>query len=159
MNTVRVLLVRRCKSKTEVLLVFEKEQKKQTEDGKTFSKRAGCGLPGGRVQGDLAPHETAVKELKEETGLSATVYPEPILTIKKENGTNVIIFGAIKPKGELKPQDPQIVGARWINWGDLQESVSGNRPAINFNDTAYPVYRYMRLFCLNQNVETFIQHA
>jgi len=95
-----------------------------------YHPTASWGLPGGWLDKDEAPAECALRELKEETGLSAILGPVVLVThevIPPHIG--IAYMAKIKP-GEIQLSS-EIISAAWFNPDDLPEPIlSFTRDAI-----------------------------
>lgn len=111
-------------------------------------KASGCWMfPGGHVDPDEAPHEAALREVLEETGVRATIQPTtsplPGMTVHPLPIVVAEIPAPAKPERPGKPAEPphhhldmlylgtadstqplahqeqEVHGARWVSCGDL----------------------------------------
>ena len=112
-STVRVLVE---DPSGRVLLVSEKEGKiiDYGLNNKPIRKRRGTGLPGGGVQKGETLQKAALRELQEETGITADIEPEPVYEEWKRS-SKVYVFRATNPRGEIKVKSEEnIVAAFWV---------------------------------------------
>lgn len=131
-STVRVLVE---DSSGRVLLVSEKEGKiiDYSGNNKPIRKRRGTGLPGGRVKAGETLWKAAVRELFEETGITADVDPEPVFEEWKRS-SRVYVFRATNPRGEIKVKSEEnIVAAFWV-------SPARAHGAFKHDGVDYPAY-------------------
>lgn len=134
-STVRVVVK---DSSGRVLLVSEGGDKVigMSARNRPICKRRGTGLPGGHVQDGESPREAAIRELQEETGLTADIELEPIyeelkilqkVTVSRvvnpegevretKSSRRVVVFLAVNPRGEIKiNREEDIVAAFWVH--------------------------------------------
>lgn len=133
--TVRVRLL---DDKERVLLVLERGDKTVIAGVRSFVKPAGWGLPGGRTRAHKGetPYEAAVRELREETGITAEINPEPTFKNAAGEDHEIWMFEAKNPHGEPAAVDPEehILTARWIDWKTVYDS-------FLYEGMSYPVYK------------------
>jgi predicted NUDIX family NTP pyrophosphohydrolase len=126
-----VLLFRRCRSDTEVLLI---------RPGGPFWKNRDVGawmIPKGMVEPGEAPQEAALREFFEETGTALGVVPFPLATVRQAGGKLVEAFAvegdldvtAINsidfalewpPKSGRIKHFPEAEEARWMTLGEAR---------------------------------------
>jgi len=81
-------------------------------------------LPGGRVERDERPHDAAVRETKEETGIATVV--ERLVAVDASDRRGVsFIYAAHPTGGELEPQLGEIAEAGWVERAEI--AASGSR--------------------------------
>jgi ADP-ribose pyrophosphatase YjhB (NUDIX family) len=95
-------------------------------------------LPGGRVERAERPHDAAVRETREETGIEATVDRLVAVDVSDRDGVS-FIYAATAVGGELEPQLGEIAEAGWVERSEI--AASGSRlhrllVAIEAVDTA-----------------------
>jgi ADP-ribose pyrophosphatase YjhB (NUDIX family) len=95
-------------------------------------------LPGGRVERAERPHDAAVRETREETGIEATVVRLVAVDASDRDGVS-FIYAATLAGGELEPQLGEIAEAGWVERSEI--AGSGSRlhrllAAIEAVDTA-----------------------
>jgi len=104
------------------------------DDGRVLLVRRGkdpyrdhWSLPGGSIEDGEPPAAAAIRELLEETGLTATLVPEPVDRVELSHidaasGTatrfHISVFLARAPRGRLRPGD-DASDAAWVAPGDL----------------------------------------
>jgi len=125
-----------------VLLVLENGEKTVVRGSESFVKPPGWGLPGGRMNDkkDKNPHDTANRELWEETGLTADIDPEPVFKIPAGEDHEVWLFLARNPRGEITITDPYIITAKWTDWKWVQPDEFG-RAYVEYEGKQWPVYK------------------
>lgn len=75
-------------------------------------------LPGGRIERDETPHDGAVRETLEETGIRVVV--DRLLLVDARRGRNVsFIFRGSLIGGVLDPQFGEIAEAGWVDRGEI----------------------------------------
>jgi 8-oxo-dGTP diphosphatase len=97
------------------------------DDGRVLLVRAAYrdawGLPGGLLDRHEEPHETAVREAREEVGLRVVVTGEPIADVDVRLRKVDLIFPAVVADGvdpdSAAPQPPEIVECRWFGLDEL----------------------------------------
>ena len=111
-----------------VLLVLERGDKMVERGNGSFLKPSGWGLAGGRMNPakDKTPRDTAIRELREETGLTADIDSEPVFKIPAGEDHEVWMFLARNPRGEITITDPHIITAKWVDWKWVQPDEFGN---------------------------------
>lgn len=83
-------------------------------------------LPGGRVERGETPHEAAVRETKEETGLSVTV--DRLLLVDAHRAKDVsFLFAAHVTGGRMAPQLGEIAEVGWVG----REEISLTSPGLH----------------------------
>ena len=75
-------------------------------------------LPGGRVERGERPHDAAVRETREETGMEATVDRLVAVDASDRDGVS-FIYTARALGGDLEPQLGEIAETGWIPRGEL----------------------------------------
>lgn len=95
-----------------------------------FHPKTPWGLPGGWLGRDESPEQCALRELREETGLTAVIGP-PIQTTYENNGPNHIgisYLGWVNG-GNLKLNN-EILEAKWVEMDNLPKMFSFTHHAI-----------------------------
>lgn len=80
-------------------------------------------LPGGRVERDERPHDAAVRETREETGIEAAVQRLVAIDVSDRDGVS-FIYAASPSGGELEPQLGEISEAGWVDRAEIADSGS-----------------------------------
>ena len=90
------------------------------------------GLPGGSIEKGETPKQAAVREFKEETGI--TINEENLVEVLRcdadDSGTPVITFFCKFPGGNLNPH-PGEAPCQWLSWGFLTNPHFGAYPEHN----------------------------
>jgi len=81
-------------------------------------------LPGGRVERGETPHQAAVREAREETGLD--VVPDRLVLVdaRKSSDTS-FVFAAHVTGGELEPQLGEIAEVGWLHRDEIAATSRG----------------------------------
>ena len=75
-------------------------------------------LPGGRIERDETPHDGAVRETREETGLEVVL--ERLLLVDARHGRAVsFVFSGRAVGGELEPQLGEIAEVGWLERDEI----------------------------------------
>ena len=88
------------------------------------------GFPKGHIEENETEEETAVREVKEETGIDVEIlsgqrYSEEYIT-DKGNQKEVVYFIAKKIDGKEKPQDGEVTEIEWLNFEEAIEKITYN---------------------------------
>lgn len=76
-------------------------------------------LPGGRVEQSETPHEAAVRETREETGIEVTV--DRLVLVDAHRRRNVSFVYVGRPVGgDLAPQFGEIAEVGWLDRGEIE---------------------------------------
>lgn len=75
-------------------------------------------LPGGRIERSETPHQAAVRETREETGLEVTV-DRLVLVDGHRRGTVSFVFSGRLVGGELSPQFGEIAEVGWLGRDEI----------------------------------------
>lgn len=101
------------------------------EDGKVLivkQKEGTIGFPKGHVEQDETEEETAIREVKEETGVDIKIIPgyRYVTTYKSKINTvkELIIFLARKVSGQETPQEAEIANVEWVNLNEANEKLT-----------------------------------
>jgi 8-oxo-dGTP diphosphatase len=81
-------------------------------------------LPGGRLESGETPVEALLREVKEETGLTAKII-QMTGKYRREDGTVARVYAA-KARGKLAGASLEIVEQRWVPVLEAKEMVSSN---------------------------------
>jgi ADP-ribose pyrophosphatase YjhB (NUDIX family) len=75
-------------------------------------------LPGGRVERGETPHQAAVREAREETGLDVVLDRLVLVDARKASGTSFVFAGHVTG-GELEPQLGEIAEVGWLHRDEI----------------------------------------
>ena len=90
-------------------------------------------LPGGRIERGETPHDGAVRETLEETGLAVAV--ERLLLVDARRGRDTsFVFAAHLVEGELAPQFGEIAEAGWVERDEIAASSAPLRQLLDLLD-------------------------
>jgi 8-oxo-dGTP pyrophosphatase MutT (NUDIX family) len=81
-------------------------------------------LPGGRLESGETPIEAVLREVKEETGLTAEIL-QMTGKYRREDGTVARVYAA-KARGKLVGASEEILEQRWVPVLEAKEMVSSN---------------------------------
>jgi len=81
-------------------------------------------LPGGRVERGETPHEAAVREAREETGLDVVLDRLALVDARRARDTS-FIFAAHVTGGELEPQLGEIAEVGWLDRDEIAATSRG----------------------------------
>ncbi len=101
-----------------VVVVLENEAKQVLMLNHVFHPDAPWGLPGGWLGRDEDPAVGALRELKEETGLSAEIVA-PVLLSHEPRPAHIGIAYLARPISAEITLSAEIIEARWVNKDDL----------------------------------------
>jgi ADP-ribose pyrophosphatase YjhB (NUDIX family) len=82
-------------------------------------------LPGGRVERNEPPHEAAMREAREETGIIVRVVRLVLVDARYASGVN-FIFAAEAVGGVLEPQFGEIAEVGWLD----RDEIARTSPAL-----------------------------
>jgi ADP-ribose pyrophosphatase YjhB (NUDIX family) len=93
------------------------------EDGRILVVRTtylgpGWMLPGGRVERDETPHDAAVRETREETGLETRVDRLALVDARPGRDVSFVFLGTVVG-GELDPQQGEIAEVGWLGRDEI----------------------------------------
>jgi 8-oxo-dGTP diphosphatase len=80
-------------------------------------------LPGGRVERGERPHDAAVRETREETGIDARVERLVAVDVSHRDGVS-FVYSAARTGGDLAPQLGEISEAGWVRRDEIAASAS-----------------------------------
>jgi ADP-ribose pyrophosphatase YjhB (NUDIX family) len=98
-------------------------------------------LPGGRVERGETPHEAAIREAREETGLDVVLDRLALIDARRARDTSFIFAGHVTG-GELEPQLGEIAEVGWIGRDEIAASSRALDRLIAFMDGEF---RYLGL--------------
>jgi ADP-ribose pyrophosphatase YjhB (NUDIX family) len=98
-------------------------------------------LPGGRVERGETPHEAAIRETREETGLDVVLDRLVLVDARKARDTSFVFAGHVTG-GELDPQLGEIAEAGWLGRDEIAATSRGTDRLIGFMDGEF---RYLGL--------------
>ena len=81
-------------------------------------------LPGGRVERGETPHEAAVRETREETGLDVVLDRLALVDARKASDTSFVFAGHVTG-GELEPQLGEIAEVGWLHRDEIAATSRG----------------------------------
>jgi 8-oxo-dGTP pyrophosphatase MutT (NUDIX family) len=93
-------------------------------------------FPKGHVEKKETEHETALREIKEETGLSVTIIDgfRETLSYSPKAGVwkEVVYFIAGNPKGKVKVQEEELSEIHWVSVGKARSLITYSNDASMF---------------------------
>jgi len=151
------IIFRKNNKTTEYLLILNK---------KNSSSNGHWGFPKGHVEGNENEHETALREVKEETGLdinffgnfrSVTHYSPKVDVIK-----NVVYFLATLKTNDISLQESEVADFVWLPFKEAEKRISNEgdremlRRAVDYMQTCRK-RSYMRIKRNKMNFNTYSQ--
>lgn len=86
------------------------------------------GFPKGHVEENETEYETAIREVKEETNLDVQIIKDKRYQINYDldNGKNkeVVFFVAKLEGGKIKPQNKELIKAKWMGFQEALETIT-----------------------------------
>ena len=76
-------------------------------------------LPGGRVEHDETPHEAAIRETREETGMETRVDRLMLVDARPGRDVSFVFLGTVVG-GELDPQQGEIAEVGWLGRDEIE---------------------------------------
>jgi ADP-ribose pyrophosphatase YjhB (NUDIX family) len=83
-------------------------------------------IPGGRVERGETPHAAAIRETREETGLSVALDRLVLIDARRPRDTTFIFAGHVTG-GELEPQLGEIAEVGWVDREEIARTSPGLR--------------------------------
>ena len=85
-------------------------------------------IPKGHVEGDETEEETAVREIREETGLEVwmdTAFRDEVrYSYAQGVEKHVVFFAAEAREGEMKNQEEEVISLEWLSYEDAVRTVT-----------------------------------
>lgn len=78
-------------------------------------------LPGGRVERSETPHEAAVRETREETGLHVRVHRLVFVDAHRARDVSFVFLGTVTG-GEMEPQFGEIAEVGWLERTEIEST-------------------------------------
>lgn len=96
--------------------------------GFPHNEKLNWGFPKGHVEKNETEHETAKREIKEETGLDVDIIPNfrehTYFSCKKGVTQEVIYFGAVASSDKVTPQESEVEKCMWCSLNEAPDKIT-----------------------------------